>query len=112
MRSGDTSYALDNFMNVHLCSRVLRVYNSKGYRSVCKTSKCRLSMGCDPGTGERREERMVRLFHDDSYKSYSRRLSFSPDGELVVVPSGVIEMEGEAKVEHCTYVFSRMDFAK
>ena len=55
---------------------------------------------------------MVRLFHDDSYKSYSRRLSFSPDGELVVVPSGVVEMEGEAKVEHCTYVFSRMDFAK
>ena len=93
-------------------SRVLRVYNSKGYKSVCKTSKCRLSIGCDPETGERKEERMVRLFHDDSYKSYSRRLSFSPDGELVVVPSGVVEMEGEAKVEHCTYVFSRMDFAK
>ena len=30
-------------------------------------------------------------------------------GELLVVPSGVMETDTEAKVTHCTYVFTRID---
>ena len=30
-------------------------------------------------------------------------------GELLVVPSGVMETDTEAKITHCTYVFTRID---
>lgn len=53
-----------------------------------------------------------RLFHDDTFKSFYRRLCFSPDGELVVVPSGVLDVEGEAATPHCTYVFARNNLTK
>jgi chromatin assembly factor 1 subunit B len=89
------------------------VFNTKGYKTICKTSKCKLALGaCDSETGAKPEERTVRLFHDDTFPSFYRRLSFSPDGELLVVPSGVLEMEGDAKVTHCAYVFSRTNFNK
>lgn len=57
-------------------------------------------------------EKSVRLFHDDTFKGFFRRLSWSNDGELLVVPSGVIETEGDTKVNHCTWVFSRVDMTK
>lgn len=58
------------------------------------------------------ETKQGRLFHDDTFKGFSRRLAWSNDGELVVVPSGVVEIDGEAKVTHCTYVFTRLDLTK
>ncbi|KAG7168560.1 Chromatin assembly factor 1 subunit B-like [Homarus americanus] len=47
-----------------------------------------------------------RLFYDDTLKSFCRRLSFSPDGELLLTPSGIVE-EDNGKVTNVTYVFSR-----
>ncbi len=89
------------------------MFNTKGYKYHAKTCKCKLPVAeKSADADEEAEERMVRLFHDDTLQSFYRRLAFSPDGELLVVPSGVIEMEGEAKAAHCTYVFSRMDLAK
>ena len=58
------------------------------------------------------EERNVRLFHDDTFQSFFRRVDFSPDGELLVVPSGVLEMEDDTLDKHCTYIFARNDFTK
>ena len=58
------------------------------------------------------EERNVRLFHDDTFQSFYRRLDFSPDGELLVIPSGVLEIDGETSIKSCTYVFSRENFLK
>jgi len=54
----------------------------------------------------------VRLFHDDTFKGFFRRLHWSNDGELLVVPSGVVETDTEAKLTHCTYVFTRIDLNK
>jgi len=54
----------------------------------------------------------VRLFHDETFKGFFRRLSWSNDGELLVVPSGVIETDGDTKVSHCSWVFSRVDLTK
>ncbi len=57
--------------------------------------------------------RTVRLFHDDTFPSFFRRADFSPDGEILAVPSGVLDVDGEAdKPTHCTYLFSRMDYSK
>lgn len=85
---------------------VLRVFNTKNYKIVSKTYKSKLAVGSET------EEKNVRLFHDDTFKSFYRRMAFSPDGEILVVPSGVMEIDGEAGVTHCTYVFSRTNFSK
>ncbi len=53
-----------------------------------------------------------RLFHDDTFKGFFRRLAWSNDGELLVVPSGVVETDAQAKVTHCTYVFTRLELTK
>lgn len=76
-------------------------------------------------SGGKQEKRVVKLFHDDSWKSFFRRLSFSPDGELLVVPSGVYPTERRVRLRappqnasanefvtemvdsHVCYVFSR-----
>lgn len=58
------------------------------------------------------KEKEVRLFHDETFKGFFRRLSWSNDGEILVVPSGVIETDGDAKVTHCSWVFSRVDLVK
>jgi len=63
-------------------------------------------------TKEPTKEKEVRLFHDETFKGFFRRLSWSNDGEILVVPSGVIETDGDSKVTHCTWVFSRVDLAR
>jgi len=61
---------------------------------------------------ETTKEKEVRLFHDETFKGFFRRLHWSIDGEILVVPSGVIETDGDAKMTHCTWVFSRVDMSK
>ncbi|ELT96618.1 hypothetical protein CAPTEDRAFT_226807 [Capitella teleta] len=54
-----------------------------------------------------------RIFHDDTMKSFFRRMSFSPDGQLLVVPSGCLEAnQTEQNSVHTTLVFSRHNFSK
>ena len=50
-----------------------------------------------------------RMFHDDTMRSFFRRLTFTPDGELLIVPSGVMETD---PVINSTYVFTRHLFTK
>ena len=90
----------------------MRVYSTKPYNLRHKCHNAKLSLGINSQTGEREEEKSVRLFHDDTFQSFYRRLAFSPDGELLVVPSGVIEADGETEARPCTYVFTRLDLTK
>lgn len=53
-------------------------------------------------------EKNIRLFHDDTLQTFFRRLSFSPDGELIVIPSGVIDLESSSeKPLNTTYIYTR-----
>ena len=45
-----------------------------------------------------------RMFHDDTMRSFFRRLTFSPDGELLIVPAGLVEAES---VTNATFIFTR-----
>merc|ERR1712240_338472 len=54
----------------------------------------------------------LRLFHDDTFKGFFRRLCWSNDGELLVVPSGVVETDEEKNFTHCSWVFTRLNLAK
>ncbi len=103
--------------------RVLRVFKPKSFKVRSKTFKCLLPLGSSSPTKkeEGEEEKSsssptlstVRLFHDDTFPSFFRRAAFSPDGEVLAVPSGVLDVEGQAdQPTHCTYLFSRMNFAK
>lgn len=56
-------------------------------------------------------EKTFRLFHDDTLQTFYRRICFSPDGELIFVPSGVMEDLSNgaagAKMKNTTYIFTR-----
>lgn len=54
-------------------------------------------------------KKSIRLFHDDTLQTFFRRLSFSPDGSLVVCPSGVAEIDGatNSKPINTTYIYTR-----
>lgn len=117
--------------------RCLRVYNTstKNYKNIAKTHRCKLrvpvtkkisedecskSQESHTQNGETADNldtmvdvRNVRLFHDDTFPSFYRRLDFSPDGELLVVPSGVLDIEGEtADAPHTTLIFCTSNYSK
>lgn len=117
--------------------RCMRVYNAstKNYKNIARTHRCKLKV---PITDKLKVEESkksdepplkndsiidkketpvvapnVRLFHDDTFPSFYRRLDYSPDGELLVVPSGVLDIEGETSDSlHCTYIFSTSNYSK
>jgi len=88
--------------------RTLRVYNTKNYKNQSRTHKATLPIQVE----DRIEQKNLRLFHDDTFQHFFRRLDSSPDGELLVIPSGVLEVEGEANIKHCTYVFTRKNLTQ
>ena len=86
-------------------SRSCRVYNISTKNCIHNISK--LSV---PSPNSDEKSRSFRMFHDDTMKSFFRRLSFSPDGSLLIVPSGCIEMGEQAM--NTTYVFTRASLSK
>lgn len=56
------------------------------------------------------EGKVVRLFYDDTFKSFFRRLTFTIDGSLIIVPSGIIEpQETTGSISNATIIFSRQN---
>ncbi|XP_060626335.2 chromatin assembly factor 1 subunit B [Anolis sagrei] len=86
------------------CDRVLRVYNTQSKRVAFNVTKM------PSGGGTEGEVKSYRMFHDDSMKSFFRRLTFTPDGSLLLVPAGCVE-SGE-NVTNTTYVFSRTNLKR
>ncbi|XP_052896008.1 chromatin assembly factor 1 subunit B [Anopheles moucheti] len=83
--------------------RSFRVYDVQTKRVVSRCNKCVLPV---PEAHPLRDK-TVRLFHDDTLQTFFRRLCFSPDGNLIVTPSGVAEIEGVPKPLNTTYIFAR-----
>lgn len=73
---------------------------------ISKSGKSILPVPCDsPLNGK-----VIRLFHDETLQTFYRRLCFSPDGQLIIAPSGVAELHGEnSKPIHTTYIYTRFD---
>ena len=66
----------------------------------------------EPETKVEIKERELRMFHDETFKGFFRRLSWSPDGEVLVAPSGVLETAEASKVQHCSWLFTMVDLTK
>lgn len=103
--------------------RNCRVYSLKTKKVVQKMHQAQLKVGED-------EEKPYKLFHDDTLKTFCRRLSFSPDGLVLFTPCGLLELnepspseaentesvpvlKKENKKMNATYAFTRnQHFAK
>ncbi|XP_034430712.1 chromatin assembly factor 1 subunit B isoform X2 [Hippoglossus hippoglossus] len=96
---GVTWDPLGQYVATLSCDRVMRVYSAhtkKKAFSISKMSSGPLSEG---------EVKPHRIFHDDSMRSFFRRLSFTPDGSFLIAPAGCVEI-GE-NIMNTTYIFSR-----
>lgn len=86
------------------CDRVLRVFNTQLKKRSFSISKMTSSSSAEG------EVKNYRMFHDDSMRSFFRRLTFTPDGSFLLAPAGCVEA-GE-NVVNTTYVFSRKSFKR
>uniref|UniRef100_A0A6M2DIZ6 Putative histone transcription regulator hira wd repeat superfamily protein n=1 Tax=Xenopsylla cheopis TaxID=163159 RepID=A0A6M2DIZ6_XENCH len=77
--------------------RTCRVYDIKTKKVVSRSSK---------GKPEGENNQCPRIYHDDTLQSFFRRLSFSPDGLLLAVPSGAIEKQNRMTI-NTTFIYSR-----
>ncbi|XP_065202703.1 chromatin assembly factor 1 subunit B [Planococcus citri] len=96
--------------------RTLRVFSTEKKNLVCQCSKAVIPQQ----TPKEEPPHATKIFHDDTLKTFYRRLSFSPDGSLLIVPSGILETqtvpqsssnsENASKPKNATYIFSRNSF--
>lgn len=86
--------------------RAMRIYNLNNKRVMYKVQKTLISSDKTKGSNK-----STRMFYDDTLKSFCRRLTFSPDGELLIVPSGIVEQD-DGKFINTTYIFSRLSLNK
>ncbi|XP_053561918.1 chromatin assembly factor 1 subunit B [Bombina bombina] len=101
---GITWDPLGQYIATLSCDRVMRVYRTETKRVAYNVSKMTSS------TGAEGEVKTYRMYHDDSMKSFFRRLTFTPDGSLLLTPAGCVEA-GE-NVINTTYVFSRKNLKR
>jgi len=90
-------------MRSFIICRMCRVYNVNSKKLVSRVSKAQLPVP----DGSDLHGKVVRLFHDDTLKSFFRRLCFSPDGQLLIVPSGIIENPNSDKNSNAAFIFTR-----
>ncbi|XP_068428048.1 chromatin assembly factor 1 subunit B isoform X2 [Clinocottus analis] len=79
--------------------RLMRVYSTHTKKKAFCISKM------SSGPLAEGEVKQYRMFHDDSMRSFFRRLSFTPDGSFLLAPAGCVEL-GE-NIINATYIFSR-----
>lgn len=95
---------LNKFLATLSTDRYFRVFDVVTKKNVQRNNKSLLPVAKDSHLFGQN----IRLFHDDMLQTYFRRLSFSPDGTLIVVPAGIAEVEGStAKPIHTTYIYTR-----
>lgn len=97
---------LNKFLATLSTDRFFRVFDVQTKKIIQRNNKSVLPVGKNsPLFGQ-----SIRLFHDDTLQTFFRRLCFSPEGTLIVVPSGVStsDVEGSsAKPLNTTYIYTR-----
>uniref|UniRef100_A0A3P8ZJ99 Chromatin assembly factor 1 subunit B n=1 Tax=Esox lucius TaxID=8010 RepID=A0A3P8ZJ99_ESOLU len=101
---GVTWDPLGQYVATLSCDRVMRVYSTQSRKKAYGVSKM------SSGSAAEGEVKQYRMFHDDSMRSFFRRLSFTPDGSFLLAPAGCVEA-GET-VTNTTYVFSRKNLKR
>lgn len=95
---------LNKFLATLSTDRYFRVFDVQSKKVVQRNNKSTLPVSKDSHLFQQ----SVRLFHDDTLQTFFRRLCFSPDGSLIVVPSGIADVESSsAKPINTTYIYTR-----
>ncbi|CAG9861270.1 unnamed protein product [Phyllotreta striolata] len=82
--------------------RICRIFDKSG-----KQVKKRIYKGFVPVPDEHfLHEKECKYFHDDTFKSFFRRLQFTPDGSLLIVPSGHLQADNCKNYLNCTLLFT------
>ncbi|XP_059166316.1 chromatin assembly factor 1 subunit B-like isoform X2 [Physella acuta] len=107
---------LGNYVATLSADRSLRLYNLSSKCCVNNVNKMalpsHLTLGSSEATGQQDSKpKSFRIFHDDSLRSFFRRLEFSPDGQLLMAPAGCLEL-GDGKIINSSYIFARGAFSK
>lgn len=96
----------NEFIATASSDRVCRIFSQTGKHIRARIYKGQLPVS----EGNNLFSKEVKYFHDDTFKSYFRRLQFSPDGNLLVVPAGCVETEDSKKAFSATYIFTLDSF--
>lgn len=95
---------LNKFLATLSTDRFFRVFDVKSKKIVQRNHKSLIPVK----ESSPFYKKAVRLFHDDTLQTFFRRLCFSPDGSLIVVPAGIAELDGsDEKPLNTTYIYSR-----
>ncbi|KAK7107539.1 chromatin assembly factor 1 subunit B-like [Littorina saxatilis] len=87
--------------------RSCRIFNLSTKHCIHNISKI-VPRHIAASTPEGTKPKATRMFHDDTLRSFFRRLAFSPDGQLLIAPAGTMET-GEGQT-NATFVFTRGSF--
>lgn len=93
---------LGHFLATLSSDRTLRIFSSDGKKIKMRINKGKLPVP----ESHNLHDKEVKYFHDDTFKSYFRRICFSPDGNLLLAPSGCVETEDCKKALRATYIFT------
>lgn len=96
---------LNKFLATLSTDRHFRIFDVKSKKIIQRNSKSIIPVE----DGNPFYKKNIRLFHDDTLQTFFRRLCFSPDGSLIVVPSGIAEIEDSANIKpiNTTYIYTR-----
>ncbi|CAG9800868.1 unnamed protein product [Chironomus riparius] len=95
---------LNKYLATLSTDRHFRIFDVKSKKNIQRNHKSIIPVSSSSPF----YKKPIRLFHDDTLQTFFRRLTFSPDGSLILVPSGVAELEGsDAKPLNTTYIYSR-----
>lgn len=85
--------------------RALRIFSTTNHKCINTVSKMQMSKeNVEPMPPS------IRIFHDDTMKSFFRRMCYTPDGNLLITPSGCLEIDG--KTINTSYIFTRNAYSK
>lgn len=86
----------------------MRIFDANTKRVLHRVSKCVLPVKED----HEMHGKSMRLYQDGTLQTFFRRLCFTPDGKLLLTPSGITDYDGVVKPINTSYGFSRHDLSK
>jgi len=95
---------LGQYVATNSSDRSCRLYNPNSYRCCYNISKLLLT-GSQKAVENGESFKQGKMFHDETMPSFFRRPSYSPDGSLLLVPAGRLDVGDQ--VVNTTYVFTR-----
>nr|XP_023030076.1 chromatin assembly factor 1 subunit B [Leptinotarsa decemlineata] len=92
----------NQFLATISTDRICRFFDITGKHVKARIHKGKLPVSQDHFLYEKESK----YFHDDTFKSFFRRLQFTPDGSMLIVPSGHMQADDCKKILNATLVFT------